>query len=62
MDEKRFEQYQERVHEKITEINRDIIPPSWWDTVIKYHYDHGFSEERTAQIILETIKKVDQSS
>ena len=49
-----FERYKRKVYEKLREIDRDIIPASWWDTVIKYYYEHGFSEERTVQTILET--------
>lgn len=56
MNDAVFEHYKTRVYDKIREIDHDIIPASWWDTVIRYYYDHGFSEERTVQTILETKK------
>lgn len=55
MDDVVFERFKGKVYEKLREIDRDIIPASWWDTVIKY-CDHGLSEERTVQMILETRK------
>ena len=57
MLEKAFERYKLRVYDKIKEIDRDIIPVSWWDTVIKYYFTLGYSEERAAHTILETLKK-----
>ncbi len=57
MQEKMFERYKARVYEKIKEIDRDIIPATWWDTVIKYYFTSGYSEERAAHTILETLKK-----
>jgi hypothetical protein len=57
MQDKMFELYKKKVYAKIKEIDRDIIPATWWDTVIKYYYNSGYSEERAAHTILETLKK-----
>jgi hypothetical protein len=57
MQERMFERYKSKVYEKIKEIDRDIIPAGWWDTVIKYYFTSGYSEERAAHTILETLKK-----
>jgi hypothetical protein len=55
-DDRQFEDYKEKVYELIAAIDRDIIPPSWWDAVTHYYYNRGYSEERTAQTILDTRK------
>jgi hypothetical protein len=55
-DDEQFEDYQEKVYELIAAIDRAIIPPSWWNTVTHYYFNHGYSEQRTAQTILDTRK------
>jgi hypothetical protein len=60
MEDKQFERFKARVHENLRNIDPRIIPASWYETVMKYYYDHGFSEERTAQTILETMKEVSE--
>jgi hypothetical protein len=57
MDDKFLEMYKKRVYEKLNEVDRSIIPPSWWDSVIRHYCDLGFSEEQTVRVILETMKK-----
>lgn len=57
MQNKVFELYKTKVYEKIKAIDHDIIPASWWDTVIKYYFNSGYSEERAAHTILETLRK-----
>ena len=57
MDEKFFDAYKKLVYERLTEIDKDIIPLKWWDSVIKHYYNVGYSEERTVRTILETMKK-----
>jgi hypothetical protein len=57
MDDKFFETYKKRVYEKLTTINKNVIPPAWWDSVIKHYYNLGYSEERTVRTILETMNK-----
>ncbi len=57
MDDKFFEAYKRRVYEKLTDAEREIIPPRWWDSVIRHYYNLGYSEERTVRVILETMNK-----
>ncbi len=52
-----FELYKKRVYEKIKEIDQSIIPASWWETVIKYYYNSGYSEDQAAHTVLETMAK-----
>jgi hypothetical protein len=57
MADKFFDRYRRRVLDRLTEIDRDIIPATWWDTVIRHYYELGYSTERTVNVILETIRK-----
>jgi hypothetical protein len=57
MDDKFFEAYKKRVYDRLTEVDRSIIPLTWWESVIKHYYTLGYSEERTVRTILETMKK-----
>ncbi len=57
MPDKMFEMYKKKVYEKIREIDQTIIPTDWWETVIRYYYNSGYSEERAAHTILETVRK-----
>jgi hypothetical protein len=57
MADKFFDRYRRRVLDRLTEIDRDIIPATWWDTVIRHYYELGYSTERTVIVILETIRK-----
>ncbi len=57
MPDKMFEIYKRKVYEKIREIDQTVIPTDWWETVIKYYYNSGYSEERAAHTILETLRK-----
>jgi hypothetical protein len=57
MEDTIFEAYKARVYAKLTEINKDVIPPTWWDTVIKHYYNQGYSEERAVRSIMETMNK-----
>ncbi len=57
MDDKFFEAYKRRVYEKLTGVDREMIPPRWWDNVIWHYYNLGYSEERTVRVILETMNK-----
>jgi hypothetical protein len=57
MHDKVFDLYKAKVYGKIKEIDHDIIPATWWDTVIRYYFNSGYSEERAAHTILETLKK-----
>lgn len=56
-EDKYFEAYKARVYEKLTELDRSVIPSSWWETVIKHYYANGYSEERTVRAIQETMNK-----
>jgi hypothetical protein len=55
--DKYFEAFKARVYERLTEIDRSIIPAAWWETVIKHYYNNGYSEERTVRAIQETMQK-----
>jgi hypothetical protein len=57
MEDKFLEMYKKSVYEKLREVDRTIIPPTWWDSVIKHYYESGFSEEQTLRVILETMHK-----
>ena len=57
MEDKFYETYKNKVYEKLKEIDKDVIPLAWWDTVIKHYYDLGYSEDRTVRTILETMNK-----
>ena len=57
MSDRYFDQYRRRVLDRLVQIDRDVIPSTWWDTVIRHYYDLGYSTERTVQVILETMKK-----
>ncbi len=57
MEDKFLEMYKKSVYEKLREVDRSIIPPTWWDSVIKHYYESGFSEEQTLRVILETMNK-----
>jgi hypothetical protein len=57
MEDRVFELYRRKVCDRIRVIDRDVTPAPWWDTVIRYYYDHGFSEQLTAQTVVETMKK-----
>jgi len=57
MEDKFLEMYKKSVYEKLHEVDRSIIPPSWWDSVIRHYRDLGFSEEQTVRVILETMHK-----
>ena len=50
-----FQAYKKRVYEKLSESERGVIPLTWWDSVIRYYFSQGYSEERTVRIILETM-------
>ena len=52
-----FEAYKKRVYDKLSETDKKIIPVAWWDSVIKYYYNQGFSEEQTVRVILETVPR-----
>jgi hypothetical protein len=54
MNDTAYERYKRKVYEKLREIDQSVNLAFWFDTVIKYCYDHGLSEERTVQTILET--------
>jgi len=56
MQERMFELYKSAVYLKIKELDRDAIPASWWDTLIRHYFKMGFTEERAALAILETMK------
>jgi hypothetical protein len=56
-DDKYFESYKARVYERLTEADRNVIPASWWETVIRHYYNNGYSEERTVRAIQETMQK-----
>jgi len=58
MSDKFFNQYRRRVLDRLTEVDRDIIPATWWDTVIRHYYELGYTPERTVNVILETVRKV----
>jgi hypothetical protein len=57
MDDTFFEAYKKRVYEKLSETERDVIPMTWWESVIRHYYNLGYSEERTVRVILETMTK-----
>ena len=57
MEDKFLEMYRKSVYEKLGEEDRTIIPPKWWDSVIRHYYELGFSEEQTVRVILETMSK-----
>jgi len=53
MNDRIFEHYRKKVYERLREINPSFDPAAWFDTIIKYYFNHGLSEERTVQSILE---------
>ncbi len=57
MEDKYFETYKNKVYEKLKTIDTNVIPPTWWDSVIKHYYTQGYSEERTVRTIMETMQK-----
>jgi hypothetical protein len=57
MEDKFYQQYKDKVYARLSELNKESLPPTWWDSVIKYYYNLGYSEERTVRIILETMEK-----
>jgi hypothetical protein len=57
MEDRFFTVYKQKVYEKLSEIDRSILPHTWWDSIIKHYYTLGYSEERTVRTILETMKK-----
>ena len=57
MDEKDFETYKKRVYERLSETDKNILPQTWWESVIKHYYSTGYSVERTVRAILETVRK-----
>ena len=50
-----FDRFQAKVHETIKNIDPLIIPASWYETVMRYYYEHGFTVNATTQTILETV-------
>ena len=50
-----FQAYKKRVYGRLSESERGVIPLTWWDSVIRYYFGLGYSEERTVRIILETM-------
>ena len=57
MGEQLLELYKKRVWEKLPKDDKQVIPPAWWDTVIKHYFRLGYSEEQTVRVILETMQK-----
>jgi hypothetical protein len=57
MEDRFFDAYKKKVYEKLSETEKKVIPPAWWDSVIKHYYSLGYTEERTVTIILETMKR-----
>jgi len=57
MEDKRYETYRKSVYERLSQQQKDIIPLSWWDSVIKYYYRMGYLEDQTVHVILETMSK-----
>ena len=57
MEDKFLEMYKKRVYEKLNKVDRTILPPTWWDNVIRYYCDRGYTEEQTVRVILETMKR-----
>ncbi len=57
MEDKRYETYKKSVYERLSQQQKDIIPLSWWDSVIKYYYRMGYLEDQTVHVILETMSK-----
>ncbi len=56
-EDRYFEAYKAKVYEKLTELDRSVLPSAWWETVIKHYYKNGYSEERAVRAIQETMKK-----
>jgi len=56
MVERMFELYKSSVYLKIKEFDRDAIPASWWDTLIRHYFKMGYTDERAALSVLETVK------
>jgi hypothetical protein len=56
-EDKFYEDYRSRVYEKLTDQERTILPPTWWETVIKHYYKTGYSEDRTVRAIQETMHR-----
>jgi hypothetical protein len=57
MEDRLLELYKKHVWEKIPKDGGEMIPPAWWETVIRHYYQLGYSEEQTVRVILETMKK-----
>jgi hypothetical protein len=57
MEDKFYVAYKNGVYARLSEAQKGVIPLSWWDSVIKYYYTMGYSEEQTVNVILETMKK-----
>lgn len=57
MEDKFYESYQQGVYQKLSDSQKGVLPLSWWDSVIRYYYRMGYTEEQTVQVILETMNK-----
>ena len=57
MEDKFLESYKKTVYTKLNENQKGVLPLTWWDSVINYYYRMGYTEERTVQVILETMNK-----
>ncbi len=57
MTEQAFEAFKKRVYQKLSEEDKNILPETWWESVIRHYFNMGYSLERTVRAILETIRK-----
>jgi len=57
MDEKDFEAYKKKVYNRLSEADKNILPQTWWESVIKHYYNTGYSVDRAVRAILETVRK-----
>jgi hypothetical protein len=57
MEDKLFELYKKSVWSKLPKESAEVIPPAWWESVIKHYYNLGYPEDQTVRVILETMGK-----
>jgi hypothetical protein len=56
MKDREFDLYKHGVLERIKEVDHNIVSPFWWDTLIKYYFNAGFSKKQAARSILEIVR------
>ncbi len=55
MEDPIYASYKSQVLQRLGELKADVIPPSWWGTVIQHYYNVGYSVEQAVRAILEVL-------